>query len=163
MAERVLCRERMLASLDGAVMEAANFFRDLDESLSDGNQTAHEVLSHLVFWHREYVNVARALAECRQPTLRAGTFAQLNAQAYREFERYPMHELADCLASLQEQLVWLLQQLSYWRMDFPVKQGGHFWSVEDRIPSIEAHIRNHVVRLKRAARKAHEEEYQKAS
>jgi uncharacterized small protein (DUF1192 family) len=154
----------MLAALDRVVMEAVNFFAGVDESLADGHQTARQVLSHLVFWHREYVRVITALAECRQPALKSGTFAELNAGADREFQTYSMPELAQRLASLQEELVRLLQQLTHWRMDFPVKQGGHFWSVEDRIPSIEAHIRNHVVRLKRAARKAHAEaEYRQAS
>jgi hypothetical protein len=147
----------MLASLDRVVIEAVNFFCDVDENLSDGRQTARAVLSHLVYWHREYIRVIRAVAECRQPALKSGTFADLNAEAAAEFQTYSMPELAGCLAALQEELVSLLQQLTHWRMDFPVKQGGHFWSVEDRIPSIEAHIRNHVARLKRAARKAHAE------
>jgi hypothetical protein len=143
----------MLASLDHAVIEAVGFFCDVDENLSDGHQTAHEVLSHLVYWHREYARIISALAEHRQPELKSGTFAELNAQAYQEFQTYSTLELADCLMYFQEELVEYLQRLTYWRMDFPVKQGGRFLSVEDRIPDIEAHIHNHVQRLRKAARK----------
>jgi uncharacterized small protein (DUF1192 family) len=154
----------MLAALDRAVMDAVSFLCDVDEKLTDGSQTAREVLSHLVFWHREYVSVANARVEGRRPALKSGTFAELNAQAYREFVSYSMPELAQYLASLQEELVALLQRLLHWRMDFPVKQGGRWWSVEDRIPAIETHIRNHVARLKRAASKdAVETVYRKAS
>jgi hypothetical protein len=117
-----------------------------------------------VFWHREYVHVIRALAECQSYPLKAGTFEELNAQAYEEFQSYSMWELADRLACLQEDLVEYLQRLTYWRMDFPVKQGGRFWSVEDRIPTIEAHIRNHILRLRKAAHKAQAgADYRKAS
>jgi hypothetical protein len=149
--EKVLCRERMLARLDRAVMDAVTFFCDADESLSDGSQTAREVLSHLVFWHREYVGIANALVEGHQPTLKSNTIAQLNAQAHEEFASYSMPELAEYLVCLHEELVTLLQKLLDWRMDLPIKAGGRWWSVENRIPAIGAHIHIHVMRLKRAA------------
>jgi hypothetical protein len=165
MAEKVFCRERMLASLDRAVMEAVSFFCNVDETLSDGSQTAREALTHLVFWHREYVRVANALVEGHSPSLKSGTIAELNAEAYHVFASYSMLELAECLACLQEELVTLLQKLLHWRMDFPIRAGKRPWcSVEERIPRIEAHIHNHVERFKRAARKGHADEmYRKAS
>jgi hypothetical protein len=165
MAEKVLCRERMVASLDRAVMEAVSFLCNADETLSDGSQTAREALAHLVFWHREYVRVANALVEGHPPTLKSGAIAELNAEAYREFASYSMLELAECLACLQEELVTLLQKLLHWRMDFPIRAGKRPWcSVEDRIPAIEAHIHNHVAKLRQATQdKAVEPAYRKAS
>lgn len=165
MAEKVLCRERMLASLDRAVMEAVSFFFDVDENLTVGHHTARQVLSQFVFWHREYVRVANALVEGQQPMLKSGSIAELNALAYREFASYSMPELSEYLASLQEELVTLLQKLVHWRMDFPIKEGtGRWFSVEDRLPAIEAHIHKHVARLKRAAHdKVVEPVYRKAS
>jgi len=150
------CRERKLATLDRTVMEAVRYFRSVDERLTDGNQTARDVLSHLVFWHREYVCVARALGEQRQPALRSGTFAELNRQASWEFRYYSMRELAEKLECLQEQLVAALCALPDWTVNFPVKEGGRTWSVEERVPTIESHIRNHVSRLKKAVRQAEE-------
>lgn len=44
MADSRLCREKILTSLDDVVTNAVNYFSGVDASLSDGYQTAHEVL-----------------------------------------------------------------------------------------------------------------------
>lgn len=153
MDELIVKREQQLASLNTTVINAVNFLEPIDENLLDGNQTAHEVLAHLVFWHREYAHVISALVDCRQLTLRSGTFNALNAQGYEKFQPFTMRQLANKLVSLQETLDRLLRQLPDWDIDFPLKQGGQFERVADRLPAIEAHVRNHVLKLKRAAEK----------
>ena len=74
-------RERLLGKLANTVSGAALFLAEADESLNDGHQTAREVLSHILFWHREYVAIVQALLEGHPPDLRHGTFAALNAPA----------------------------------------------------------------------------------
>ncbi len=146
-------REESLRRLDHTVAEAVAFFCRVDGNLSDGHQTARQVISHVVFWHREFGSIARALSKGEQPKLRRGTFADLNAASSEEFKAKALPMLANDLAELQQKLRTTLQELPDWRIDFPIKAAGRFCSVNDRLSTIESHVRNHVARLKRAARK----------
>jgi hypothetical protein len=152
MVTRISIDEQLLTSLDETVIQAAQFFSGVDESLCDGHQTAREVLSHLVFWHQEYAAVIEALTDGRQPILRQGAFATLNAQATRAYQTVSLLDLARRLLSTQDRLDVALRRLPDWEMNFPVKEGGRFWSVTDRVVAIESHIRNHVARLRRVQR-----------
>ncbi len=143
--------ERSLDTLRRTVAEAADYLSQVDEALFDGYQTAREVLSHLVFWHREYLSVAEALVRGRDPSLKRGTFASLNASASAEFRSRSLPSLAEELTRLQVRLETTLRQLPDWEAEFPVKAGGGFVGVAARIQGIEAHIRNHLARLRRAA------------
>jgi hypothetical protein len=146
-------REQLLAGLERAVARAAAFFSVMDEDLFDGYQTARDVLSHLLFWHREYVLIARALVNGRRPPLRTGSFAMLNAQATEEFSRMDWPDMVECLQTLQEELDAVLCCLPEWQMNFPVKKGSRFCNTAQRISKIESHILGHVARLERAARR----------
>jgi hypothetical protein len=153
MIQRYQRPDEILITLRRTVLNAALFFETTDEWLADGCQTAHEVLAHLVFWHREYVAIAQALASGRRPELRSGAFVELNARAYQEFADMPLPALARCLVMLQELLEAALRHLPDWEINFPVKQGGRYWSIGERLPTIESHIRRHVARLRHAARR----------
>ena len=142
----------LLHALNEIVDEACAFFLKVDQDLFDGHQNAREILSHLVFWHREYVLIIKALKAGQQPSLKSGTYAELNSAATCEFLNIPMFELAHELRSYQDQLADDLQLLPNWNIDFPVKFGSRSGSVAGRLPSIESHIRGHVRRLKRAER-----------
>lgn len=149
-----------LKALDAAVSEAAEFFSRSEPDLFDGHQTAVEVLSHLVFWHCEYAAIIRAIRKGAKPELCAGTFAELNAAAAREFAALPMDELTCMLLSRHEAFVKELKRVSDLSLDFPVKLGGRTKIIRDRVPQITVHIHNHVRRLKSAER--HGEEWVKA-
>ena len=142
----------LLASLNEIVAEACAFFLEADQDLFDGHQNAREILSHLVFWHREYVLIIKALKAGQQPRLKAGTYAELNSAATCEFLNTPMFDLAHKLRSYHDRLADELRPLANWNIDFPVKFGGRSDSVAGRLPAIESHIRSHVRRLKRAER-----------
>lgn len=152
MSRRSQDREELLQQLAETVEAAMAFFGQVDDALFDGYQTAHQVLSHLVFWHREYVTVSQALLQDEAPTLRQGTFAELNEQAYEEFERYSLPVLGQRLALLHKALASTVRRLPDWRIDFPVKQDSRFCSVDTRLSRIDSHIRSHVNRLERASR-----------
>jgi hypothetical protein len=145
--------DEILITLRRTVLNAALLFATVDERLADGCQTAHEVLAHLVFWHREYVSIAQALASGRQPELRFGTIVELNARAYQEFAGMSLPALVRCLVTLQELLEAALRHLPDWEINFPVKQGGRYWSIDERLLAIESHIYRHVARLRHAARR----------
>jgi hypothetical protein len=99
------------------------------------------------------VAIAQALASGRQPELRSGTFVELNARAYQEFAGMPLPGLVRCLVTLQELLEAALRHLPDWEINFPVKQGGRYSSIDERLQEIESHIRRHVARLRHAARR----------
>ncbi|MDX1613200.1 MAG: DinB family protein [Candidatus Promineifilaceae bacterium] len=145
-------RDKSLADLERAVNQAAAYLAEADEALWDGHQTAREVLAHLVFWHREYLTVARALAQEEEPSLKQGTFAELNAAAAREFADVPLDRLARRWLALQVALNAVLRRLPDWQADFPVKHGGRKKAVVKRVAGIQAHIRHHLRRLQRAER-----------
>jgi hypothetical protein len=145
-------QEEVLRSLRETVVDAAAYFTIVDEDLCDGHQTAREVLSHLVFWHQEYVSIGQALVEGREPEVRIETFAVLNAASVLEFKDQSMVELAGRLVALQETYEETLGQLSDWDVNFPIKRGSRIKCVTERLPDIEFHISNHVGRLKRAER-----------
>ena len=147
-------------TLSATVTDAAEFFLQNDPHLFDGYQTAFEVLSHLLFWHCEYVAIIQALRNDVQPELRAGTFAELNQVATEEFAGIPVDELANQLLAYQKTFEDELGQITNLLIEFPIKCGGRTKSVRDRVPSIESHIRNHVRRLRSAER--HGEEWVKA-
>ena len=152
MPGQVYDRAGVLQALDEAVADAACYLATVDEDLHDGHQTAREVLCHFVFWHREYVQVTRAMIDDRQPSLRRGTFAQLNAEATKEFSEHKMTDLASTLVALGETLLGQLQAMPDWSAIFPVKHGVRPKSVADRLSEIEGHLRGHISRLRRAER-----------
>lgn len=141
-----------LHALDEALVDAARYLADVDPGLDGGRQTAREVLCHFVFWHREYVTTSQALIEGGEPTLREGTYAELNCAATSEFAGHSMADLVDLLLALQQSLREQLLALPDWSVDFPVKQGGRSKCVAERVAAIEHHIRDHLRRLRRADR-----------
>lgn len=137
-----------LANLSAAVGDAAEFLSKADESLADDFQTSREVLSHLVFWHREYVKIARAICRGSEPAFRVGKYRELNALAATEFRQISMPALAARLLRLQKQLAALGSAIP--PVSFPLKENATCHTLDEWAPQIEAHIRGHLLRLSRA-------------
>jgi len=143
-------QDQLLSLLDDTVTQAVVFFNGVNGRLFDGHQTARAVLSHLVFWHRAYCSISRALLLESKPTLLRGSLAELNEQAVCEFQATSMPELADYLSDLQDELSNNLRRLPDWGVNFPFKMGCRQTDVAGRILSIESHIRHHLTRQERA-------------
>jgi hypothetical protein len=144
-------RQQALDALDKASRRAEKLFATVDPALFDGYQTAHDVLANLVFWQCEHINVVRALLDERQPELKEGTFAALNAEACACQRAESMTALLGCFQTQRAELAGLLNQVADWRMDYPIKQGGRPASVEDRVFALASNIENHLATLRRAA------------
>lgn len=153
MNENIQDREQLLSALTGDVSLITCFFTQIDGAFFDGYQTAREVLSHLVFWHREYAAISHALLIGARPKLLKGSLAELNAQATVEFQEKSMVELTHCLADLQSNLASNLRHLKDWNVNFPFKQGCRGKDVSGRLCSIDSHIRHHLARQERAYRR----------
>lgn len=141
--------EEVLDRLNRTVIEAAAYFATADESLFDGHHTAHGVLAQLVFWHEQYVSVAGALLQGRDPILKAGSFDRLNQIARSNFAGDSMTMLAYDLSCLQKEFDAILRQLPDWSVNFPIKTDGEPIRLYDRLIEIEQHIRQHMQRMKR--------------
>lgn len=153
MNQNIQDREQLLSALTEGVSLVTCFFTQVDETLFDGHQTAREVLSHLVFWHREYVAVSRSLLIGDKPELLRGPLAELNERATIEFQEESMEELAHCLVELQTTLDSNLRHLKDWSTNFPFKKGCRETDISRRLSSIDTHIRQHLARQERAYRR----------
>jgi hypothetical protein len=146
------CFDESLDDLNRAVAAAVAFFSTADEVLKDGEQSARQALAHIVFWHREYSQIVRAVATGRQPQLRRGNYRDLNVAAYEEFDVQPMAELAHQLSRYQLELDGALRALPDVTLTIPLKEGGRAWPADGMVLAIAAHINGHVRRLQRAGR-----------
>jgi hypothetical protein len=146
--------EQALASLSRTAATAAAFFSEVDHPLTDDRQTARAVLAHLVVWHRHYVSIARALAGGRRPHLVPEAAMAPESATDRGCRDEPLPVLAAQLIALQADLAEALRAVSDWGVAFPLEPGGRHRSVRDQVTHIEAHIRQHVTRLRRVDRRA---------
>lgn len=150
---KAISHERSLAKLDGVVNAAVAFFMKADGQLLDGEQSAREVIAHLVFWHAEYVRIAAALAANRSPRLLTGRFLDWNAHATEVFGPEPMPVLAQKLARSQSRLHDELMRVPNWRVKFPIKAESAHSTVSEWVPRVQAHLAGHLARLERARRR----------
>lgn len=142
----------LLQALDHSVTKIVDLLVQVDDNFFDGYQTAREVLSHLVFWHREYVMITDALVNGRSLHLRQGTFVALNARATREFRPMSMKSLCQNLLNLQIALACNLRRLTNWNIIFPIKKGCRQFTVTERVQLIQEGIDRHFSRLESAHR-----------
>ena len=142
-------KEDVLNRLNQTVIQTTAYFASIDENLSDGHQTAHGILAGLLFWHKQYVSIARALIAGGEPELLAGTYEGLNRNARQHALGTSMIMMAYSLSCEQHEFAQLLQQIPDWSVEFPIKQDSEPCSVHDRVVEIEANIRQHVHRLER--------------
>ena len=143
-------REQLLEALNRTVADAAAYLCCVDETLSDGHQTAHGVLAQMVYWHEQYLSIAKAMCEGRSPELRQGTYESINAVARQKYAAEPQPFLAHKLSSVQREFDECLRAIPDWSVNFPVKHDSGFCTLGERIRLLEEHIRNRVTFLKRA-------------
>lgn len=135
------------------VKETMDFFMSVDdEHTRDGEQTARDVIAHLVFWHRQYTRAAAALAVHRTPRPFSGKFRDWNARAAEMFACEPLPEFAQRLVRSQHQLHDALERVPNWRVNFTLKVGSAGCSVSGWVPRIHSHLAGHLTRLRRAER-----------
>ena len=137
-----------LAALHQTVDDAATFLNTIDPAVRDGDQSVHDILAHLVFWHREYVAVISAIAQGKKPQLHVEKFYELNALAYREFKNVSRQTLTKRLVRLQSELEQVALGVNG-NTKFAFKEGVKTRTLAHWLPKIRAHIEGHLVRLRR--------------
>lgn len=143
-------REILLDALSSTVTAAAAFLAKADTALTDGHQTVRGLLANSVFWHEQYVAIAHALLDGREPELMDEPYAQLDAIARNQFRNESNLMLAARLDTLNQELIEVLRRLPDWSVAFPDRENCKECTVERRVEKIEAYIRNSVNSLRRA-------------
>jgi hypothetical protein len=108
-----------------------------------------EVLAHLVYHHESYVTRAEALLAGRKFILPTGRFSEINSRAVERFRALPVSTLTKRLRAANRRLCRLARERDPRNLSFRIKQDSKSWRLSDLIPAVEAHIRNHMKKLRR--------------
>ena len=108
-----------------------------------------EVLAHLVYHHELYVNLVEAFLAGTLMEPPKGTFRELNAQAVAASREIPPSELVDRFQKANERLVELYQRHDPREITVEIKAGAKLRTLAELVPEVEAHIRNHLKKLRR--------------
>lgn len=143
----------VLRKLDQTVESFVAYIENLPPgALGPSTWGPREVLVHLVFWHETFVATIAALLDQREAQLPRGTFAELNAAAVKANAGATISELIQRFRGAQARLAALAARAGDRRLAIPVKAGSRPRTLEQLLGEIEAHIRNHEMKLRRRER-----------
>lgn len=108
-----------------------------------------EVLAHLVYHHELYNNLVEAFLAGTPMEPPQGTFRELNAQAVAASRGIPSSELVERFQKANQRLVELYQQHDPGEITVEIKAGAKLRTLAELVPEVEAHIRNHLKKLRR--------------
>ncbi|MDD5469132.1 MAG: DinB family protein [Anaerolineales bacterium] len=146
-----------LTEAAGRLTEAVEAFVAYMESLPpaqlgkspDERWWPREVLSHLVFWHEHYVQIAGAIVQGREPDLYRETFIVLNARAARQEQDTPIPELLRRFRDAQEKLATIAADERAPGLHWSFRQGSKSRRFDEDLDMIARHILGHVRQLRR--------------
>jgi len=108
-----------------------------------------EVLAHLVYHHELYVNLVEAFLAGTPVASPKGRFRDLNAEAVAASRETTVDKLADRLKMANQQLVKFYQQHDPNTIVVEIKAGAKLRTLAELFPEVEAHIRNHLEKLRK--------------
>jgi len=113
-----------------------------------------EVLAHLVYHHEVYVMLVVGLLSGQPVAPPQGRFSDLNAAAVAASRGIPTPELVARLRQANQRLVQLYREHDPAAIIVEIKAGAKPRTLAKLLPEAEAHIRNHLQKLRRAAKAA---------
>ncbi len=113
---------------------------------------AVQVLAHLVYHHEAYVAQAEAVANGAPFRPPAGRWREINALAVESLAAVPVPDLLDRLRAANDRLSEIYRQCDPNSISLELKRGVRMRSLAELVPEVEAHIRNHLLRLEAAER-----------
>lgn len=119
------------------------------DALAEQEWGPKEVLAHLVYHHELYANLVEAFLAGTPMEPPRGTFRELNAQAVAASRGIPPSELVDRLRKANQRLVELYQQNNPREIMVEIKAGAKLRTLAELVPEVEAHVRNHLKRLRK--------------
>ncbi len=119
-------------------------------ALEEQDWGAREVLAHLVFHHELYVRLAEADVFRLPYVPLEGKYREINARAVATNRGYSPSELVARLEQANRRLVELYEQHDPSKICVQIKAGVKIRKLQELLPEVEAHIRNHLIKLQKA-------------
>lgn len=139
--------------LNQTVNQFCGFIESLPaQALLNRDWGPREVLAHLVYHHELYVRLAKASVDHRQVAPITGRFRDVNAAAVAENRGASAAQLVSRLREANRHLVELYQQHCPDKIVIEIKKGARLRTLQELVPRVEAHIRNHLRALVREHR-----------
>lgn len=108
-----------------------------------------EVLAHLVYHHELYINLVEAFLAGRPVEPPKGRFRDLNAGAVAASRGITADDLVGRLREANRRLVELYRQYEPSEITVEIKAGAKLRTLAELVPEVEAHIRNHLEKLRK--------------
>lgn len=118
-------------------------------ALADQDWGPKEVLAHLMYHHELYVNLVQEFLAGTPIAPPKGRFRDLNTEAVRASRGIAFTELVDRLQKANQRLVEMYQQNNPSEITVEIKAGAKLRSLAELVPEVEAHIRNHLEKLRK--------------
>ena len=119
------------------------------EALAQQAWGPREVLAHLVFHHELYVNLAEANIFGTPHVALTGKYREINAGAVAINRGFSSGELTARLRQANQRLVELYERYDPAKTCVQIKAGVKVRSLAELVPEVEAHIRNHLLKLQK--------------
>lgn len=110
--------------------------------------TVDDVLRHVTYWHMNYADNYKALAEGKQPPLLEGPYYQLNLQGVASLKKYSRNELIQKLHQAHNDLKKCILIEKVPQMQY--KKEGKVLSTAQFLQIVEAHLRGHIKQVRKA-------------
>jgi len=141
------------ARLTETVDQFCQFITSLPASaLAEQDWGPKEVLAHLVYHHELYVNLVEAFLAGTPVVPPKGRFRDLNATAVAASRGVSPVELVERLQNANHRLVELYRQHNPDEIIVEIKAGAKLRTLAELVPEVEAHIRNHLKKLRKSLR-----------
>lgn len=108
-----------------------------------------EVLAHLAYHHVLYVTLVEGVLSAQPVEPPKGRFSDLNAAAVAASRGTPAGELVARLRQANDRLVQLYREHNPAAITVQIKAGAKLRTLAELLPEAEAHIRNHLHKLRR--------------
>jgi hypothetical protein len=118
-------------------------------ALAEQDWGPKEVLAHLVYHHELYVNLVEAFVADTPVAPPKGRFRDLNTEAVGASRGIALAELVDRLQKANQRLVEIYQQHNPSAITVEIKAGAKLRTLAELVPEVEAHIRNHLEKLRK--------------
>lgn len=147
-----MTRAEAIARLDTTVDEVSRVLPGMPApAVPHAGWGAHEVLSHIVFWHETYARILEAMAEGHQPAVLVGVFPEFNRIAVERLRTVPDAVLVARLRRANAIVVAALGSLSP-HARVRIKSGTNARGPVEFADRVEAHLRGHLEELRRLSR-----------
>lgn len=147
-----MTRSQAIARLDATVDEVARVLPALPPpAVPHAGWGAHEVLSHIVFWHETYAHILETLTDGHEPVLLDGIFGEFNRIAVERFGDVPDAVLVERLRKANAVVGAALAAVPP-HARIRIKAGAKTRGPVEFAERIEAHLRGHLDDLRHLSR-----------